>query len=47
MTVEQDLDLFDGDEPLGDHVIQMREKAIDLILRIDNLDDNREVFGES
>ena len=42
----KDLDLLDRHEATADHAVEFGEKSRDLLLRVDDLDDDRQVFGQ-
>ena len=45
-SILKDLDLLERHEATADHAVEFREKCRDLLLRVDDLDDNRQVFGQ-
>src|SRR5579883_1685940 len=45
--VLQHLHLFEGDETARHHGVERREKALDPLLAVDDLDHHGEVFGEA
>src|SRR5271165_3978588 len=45
LAVLQDLDLLQGDEPARHDRVENRQKRLDLVLGVDDLDDERQVLG--
>src|SRR5260370_42167695 len=46
-SILKDLHLFESYETTGHHFVQLRQKAIDLVLAIDNFDHQRQVFRKA
>ena len=45
-TVLQHLDLLQRDEAFRHHLVEDRKQAVDLLLRVHDLDDDGQVLGE-
>src|SRR6266699_2070030 len=46
LAVLKHLDLFQGDKPAAHHVVERGQKVIDVLLAVDDLDDQRQVFRQ-
>ena len=45
LAILQDLDFFQSDKPAWHHGIENRQKRLDIVLRVHNLDDQRQVLA--
>jgi len=47
VSIGDDVNVFEGDEPFGDHFVEEGKHLDDAFGLVDDLDDHREIFGQA